>query len=101
MPYIEIESSVVRVRSGDSPKTGKPYSISEQIGYFYRSGSKHSQEIKIELEKDQLPFAPGRYELNDESFFVNRYGNLSLNSKLILIQAPVGSSAPAPITRSA
>lgn len=80
---IEVSSTAIKTKSGVSTRTNKPYSIREQEAYAYsvdRDGNPHKypQQIKITLGDDQAPYTPGNYTIAPESFFVDRFGSLSL-----------------------
>ncbi|WP_413479402.1 single-stranded DNA-binding protein [Vibrio hibernica] len=60
------------------PKDGKSgRTIYEQIAYAHLGG-KFPVEMKIQLEKDQVPYATGLYSPHGSSFKVNDFGSLEL-----------------------
>lgn len=92
MIKIEINSAEVRVKSGTSARTGKPYSIREQEGYahtFDRHGKPNQYPVRmtILLGDDQAPYAPGAYTLAPESLYTNRFGQLEISPVLKPINA--------------
>jgi len=100
MIKIEIQSTEVETKSGTSSKTGKPYSISEQDGwgYFHDQSGKvhpHPMKIRIMLEKDQAPYAPGLYTLAPESLYPDRFGQITIRPKLKALVASAKQAAAA------
>lgn len=84
---IEVVSAEVATKSGTSSRTGKPYSIREQVGYAHvtdRAGApkKFPVEIKVPLSDDQTPYAPGFYTVAPCSFYVDRFGGLTIGLEL-------------------
>jgi hypothetical protein len=77
---IEIQSSEVKSRSGTSQKTGRPYTIREQQAYAHIPTSAYPVEISINLRGDEQPWSPGMYQLDDASFFVDRFKSLSIGT---------------------
>lgn len=87
MIKIEIQSSEVKVKSGTSARTGKPYNIREQAGFAFthaRDGKLNSYPVRmtISLGDDQAPYAPGIYQLAPESIYTNRFDQLEISPVL-------------------
>ena len=87
MIKIEIQSAEVKVKSGTSARTGKPYNIREQAGFAFthsRDGKPNSDPVKVAivLGKDQQPYPPGVYQLAPESFYINRFDQLEITPVL-------------------
>lgn len=87
MIKIEINSAEVRVKSGTSARTGKPYSIREQDGWAHtcdRQGkpNQYPVRVSISLGDDQAPYAPGTYTLAPESLYTNRFNQLEISPVL-------------------
>lgn len=98
MIKIEVTSAEVRTKSGTSARTGKPYNIREQDAYAYTVGrdgqpQKYPQKIVINLGDDQAPYPLGMYQPAAESFYVDRFGGLSLG--LVLKPLPVSAAKAA------
>lgn len=99
MIKIEIESTQVNVKSGQSAKTGKNYSIREQEAWAYLTDSdgktqKHPTAMKITLEDNQAPFSVGAYVLQSSSIYVADFGRLSIGRvRLAPIAAAVKAAA--------
>lgn len=93
MLTIEIESTELNIKSGNSARTGKPYQIREQTGYVHIPPNKYPQPIKITLEDDAQPYQPGKYQLGDNSFFVGRYDDLQMRPRLVPVAASVSRQA--------
>lgn len=84
MIKIEIQSAEVRVKSGVSARTGKPYQIREQDGYahtFDRHGKPNSYPVRlsVSLGDDQQPYPVGVYSLAPESLYTNRFNQLEIS----------------------
>lgn len=91
MLIIEIESTELRVKTGTSARTGKPYQIREQMAYVHIPPNKYPQPIKVALDDDAQPYQPGHYMLDDSSFFVGRFDALQMRPRLV--KAPSLKSA--------
>lgn len=99
MIKIEVASAEVFTKSGIAAKSGKPYTIREQEAFAYvtdRNGQpqKYPAKIRINLNDDQAPYAVGNYTISPSSFYVDRFGGLTLG--LIL-----ASSVPAAVAKAA
>lgn len=84
---VEISDETVQVKQGTSVRTGKPYSIREQEGwgYFLASDGRphpHPMRIRLTLEDEQAPYPRGNYVLAPESFYPDRFGQISCRAKL-------------------
>ncbi len=71
------ENEVVDIRTIPSRDDKPARTIYEQVAYAHLGG-KFPVEMKISLEKDQVPYAPGLYTMHSSSFTVNNFGNLEL-----------------------
>lgn len=80
---IEVTSQEVRTRSGTSQRTQRAYNLREQEAYFFKSGAQYPEKIKLTLEDNQPAYAPGVYELSQESFYVDRFGGLAVKPRLV------------------
>lgn len=95
MIKIEVASAEVFTKSGIAAKSGKPYTIREQEAFAYvvdRNGNpqKYPAKIRINLNDDQAPYAVGNYQIAPESFYVDRFGGLTLG---LILRAQVPLSA--------
>jgi len=79
---IEVTSTEVKTRSGTSQKTGKPYSINEQEAYVHKMGQPYPEKISIVLQDGNGAYNPGNYDLHPSSYFVDRFGQLSVRPVL-------------------
>ena len=86
MLVIDIESTELKIKSGTSARTGKPYQIREQTAYVHIPPNKYPQPIKVTLEDDAQPYPPGKYHLGDNSFFVGRFDDLQMRPRLVPAQ---------------
>jgi len=75
---ISIEDTAVDEFSGISQKNGKPFTIRKQEGWVTLPGEKRQRPFVIQLDDDQPPYAPGDYLLDPSTYFINRFGALSL-----------------------
>lgn len=88
MINIEVKSTEVTVKSGNSARTGKPYSIREQQGVYAflhdRDGkqSPYPTRISVTLRDEQEPYSVGMYTLAPESLYADRFNQLSLGPVL-------------------
>lgn len=80
---IEVKSADVNVKSGTSKKSGKPYSIREQVAYLHVQGEAYPQRCVLQLEDDQQPYAPGVYDTANE-LYVGDFGRLSVSRRMTL-----------------
>lgn len=83
MLLIEVESTEVKIKSGTSARTGKPYQIREQTAYVHIPPAKYPQPIKVTLDDNAQPYAPGKYMLDDTSFYVGRFDDLQMRPRLV------------------
>ena len=98
MIKIEIQSSEVKVKSGTSARTGKPYNIREQQGFAFthaRDGKLNSYPVRmsITLGVEQAPYAPGVYQLAPESIYTNRFDQLEISPVLKPLASAVKAAA--------
>lgn len=88
MIQIEVKSTEVTTKSGTSAKSGKPYSIREQVAVYAflhdREGkpNPYPTRISISLRDDQEPYPVGLYTLAPESLYADRFSQLSLGPVL-------------------
>lgn len=99
MIRIEIKTEHVNERSGISPRTLRPYTMREQIGWAYLiaedgSNDPYPTKVKIPLDEAQFAFKPGFYTISPTSFYVGKYDVLELG-RLKLIPAPLQSAKAA------
>jgi hypothetical protein len=80
---IEIASQAVQNRSGVSGRTGKKYSINEQIAYLHKPGQHYPDKIKLSLSDNQSAYPVGNYDLCPSSFFVDKFGALAVRPVLL------------------
>ena len=89
---IEIKSNDVGVKSGTSKRTGKPYSIREQVGYLHQDGEAYPVRCVLNLEDGQEPYAPGVYETANE-LYVGDFGRLAVSRSMRLVPASARKAA--------
>ncbi len=74
-----------QTRSGRS-QGGRDYSITTQQAYLH-NGNPYPTEMKIQVENEMNAYAVGMYELpvNNDNFYVDKYGALAVARNLKLI----------------
>lgn len=80
---IEITNTKTEPRSGNSKRTGKPYSFRIQAAYAHLPGKPYPQEIEVLLDDSTPPHAPGWYTLADDAHYVDRNKSLSVSPRLV------------------
>lgn len=76
-------TSRIEERSGVSEKTGKEWHIRTQEAYV-KLGGEFPVQIKVRLEKDQVPYQPGFYVIHPASFKTSAYFDLQV-ADIILV----------------
>lgn len=81
MIRIEVEKTNVKEKSG--VKNGKPWTIREQEAWAHILGDdgkpgRYPVKMKMQLEKEQEPFAPGLYILEPRSVMVGDFDQLTV-----------------------
>lgn len=84
---IEVKSAEVVPKNGVSQKTGKPFSIREQEAWGHFTDPKgqphpYPQRVRLTLDDNQPPYAPGVYTLSPASFYPDRFGQIVCRAKL-------------------
>ena len=93
MIKVQVETTVVDLKTGTSAKTGKPYAIREQEawGFFIGRDGKpnlHPQRIKVTLDDGANPYEIGMYQLCPNSLYADKWGQVSVRARLVpLIQS--------------
>ena len=100
MIKVQVEKVEVEEKRGTSQRTGKPYAIREQSawGYFCDQEGRphpHPQQVRITLGDLQEPYPVGAYVIADESFYPDRYGQVSCRVKLRPVAAAAQSARAA------
>jgi len=90
---IEIQSTEVKNKSGVAKGSGKPYSINEQVGYLHKSDKPYPEEITVPLQDGQPAYAPGFYGIADQSFYRDRFGQLSIGRLTLIPMAQAAGKA--------
>lgn len=75
---LEIEMTS-NTRSVNTPKG----SFTVQEGYAHLSNHKYPVRIEVMPPRGQAPYAPGKYKLAPDSFYVDGYNKLGVHPKLI------------------
>lgn len=83
---IEVKSNDVNVKSGNAKRTGRPYTIREQVGYLHVPGEAYPQRCVLNLEDGQEPYPPGIYETSNE-LYVGDFGRLAVSRRMTLAPA--------------
>jgi Helix-destabilising protein len=82
-PRFEITSTSTTPRSGNSKRTGKPYSFRIQAAYVHLDGKPYPEEIEILLDDSTPPHAPGWYVLAKDAYYVDRNRAFSVSPRLV------------------
>lgn len=90
MIKIEVKDSATRVVSGNSKKTGKSYEFHKQDAFAHLPGEPYPVRMEFSHESAKDALAPGMYLLTPESFYVDRYGKLTLGRLKVV---PVAKAA--------
>ncbi len=78
---IEIREQKIQNINGTSNKTGKAFSMNKQEGWLHTANQPYPIRIEITLDDHATNgFLPGMYELMEESFYVNRFGQLQVGT---------------------
>lgn len=98
MLKVEIATTLVDTKSGNSQKTGKPYCIREQEAwcfFFGRDGKPlpHPQRIRLTLDDDQHPYEIGTYQLDPSSLYAGKFGQIMVAARLTKPVAAVQKAA--------
>jgi hypothetical protein len=79
---IEITSLITEKRTVRG-KDGKEYTFYTQQAFFH-NGGKYPEAFKLTLKEDS-PLSVGFYTIAPASFYVDKYGALSIRRNLLLI----------------
>ncbi len=82
---IEIKDTKVDTFSGRS-KTGNDFVSHKQTAYLYIPNKPYPIEIKLRLDSENNTYPTGMYELEQESFYVNKYQQIAINPVLVPIR---------------
>lgn len=88
MIVIEVENAQVQERTG-TRDNGQPWKIRNQVVYAHLFDADSGQlkryptEVKLRLQDDQLPYAPGFYMLSPTSIFSDRYDAMAVDARLV------------------
>jgi len=80
---IEIKSPELKLVQGTSQKSGKAYSFHTQQAYAHVEGKPYPVEFRITIENGHSGHAVGSYTIAPSSFYVDKFGNLSISPKLV------------------
>lgn len=90
---IEIQSDTISTRSGTSA-AGKPYSIRSQQGWLHTAAAPYPSCLEINLEDNQPPHSPGYYEIDENSYFIDKYRRLTVGRLKLIPLASHGAAKP-------
>nr|WP_199066971.1 single-stranded DNA-binding protein [Chromobacterium sp. ASV5] len=100
MIVIEVEKADVQERTG-TRDNGQPWKIRNQTVYAHlfdvESGElkRYPTEVKLRLQDDQKPYAPGFYMLSPTSIFSDRYDAMAVDAHLVSVDQYMKSTAQA------
>ena len=92
MQRIEIVSTEIKSKSGDSERTGKPWTIRWQDAVLHDTRKKYPASCQVNLAKGQAPYAVGTYDI-EGPLSVNGFDSLQMSRDLGLV--PVKSAKAA------
>jgi len=84
---IEICSAEVTTQQGtvkNGARAGQQYSLRKQQAFCHIEGQKYPSPFTLVLPDDVQVYQPGLYNLQESSFYVDKYGQLALGSRLVL-----------------
>ncbi len=91
---VTIKSTEIHEKKGTSTR-GKPYHIREQEAWCALNGE--TRRVKVTLRDDAEPFGPGMYDIQEDSFYVDNFGQLALGRLVLRVvqqaQRPAAVSA--------
>jgi hypothetical protein len=95
---VEVSDESVHVKQGISGRTQKQYMIREQEawGFFFAADGRphpHPMRIRLSLDDDQAAYPKGAYVLAPESFYPDRWGQVSCRAKLRPVAAVAAGKA--------
>lgn len=77
---IEVRNESIDGKHGTSRKTGKPYSIYEQMA-FVSLPSGETRRITLQHEEGDKPLPVGKYEPKASAYWVGDFGALSISTR--------------------
>lgn len=80
---IEVKSTEVNTKAGNSKRSGKPYSIREQVAYLHVQGEAYPVRCVLVLEDGQEAYPAGMYETANE-LYVGDFGQLTASRRMAL-----------------
>lgn len=80
---IEIKSTELKLVQGTSQKSGKAYSFHTQQAYAHVEGKAYPVEFRLTIDNGSSAFPVGNYTIAPSSFYVDKFGNLSISPKLV------------------
>lgn len=79
------EPNLVEV-SGNSKKSGKPYSFYKQKAYAHIPGEPYPRMVYITLPKGQADaFKPGKYDYQVKEYYVDRFDTVNAQFHLVAL----------------
>lgn len=85
MMKIEFKNNETESFSGTSQKTGKPFKITKQVGWFHGKDP-YPAKVEVMLKDDQRPYSAGFYRVDvDSSLYVDRNNRLAISPVLIAV----------------
>jgi hypothetical protein len=98
MLKLEVRSGEVSLKQGTSAKTGKPYSIREQVAWCFFVDAQgvlepYPSRVLLTIEDNEQPYPPGIYELSPSSFSLGKFGSIFCRPKLMPFAANVKRAA--------
>lgn len=95
---ITVEITQEPVHERNIKKGDREFRFREQTGWMHKPGQAYPDRLTIPLERDQVPYGPGEYDLHPNSFGPDKYGRISI-VKTVLV--PRLNKSVQPISKSA
>lgn len=87
MIRVEVQNEPINVRRITNKQTGNQSDLREQTIYVH-NGHHYPTRMRITLDRDQQPYAPGVYALGPRSIVQGQYGEPAIGRSIELIPVP-------------
>jgi hypothetical protein len=88
---VKIEDATVTKRTINGKEGGASFQVQSQTGILH--AGRFVYPMNIRLGSEQAPYAPGEYLVEDESFGIDEYDNVSIRRGGLKLKARVASTA--------
>jgi hypothetical protein len=87
MIRVEVTNEPINTRRVTNRNTGNQVDLREQNIYVH-NGHSYPTRMRITLDRDQAPFAPGIYSLGPRSIVQGQYGEPAIGRSIELVPVP-------------